>query len=91
MNFQFSLPSYSWIVYSHFPSRVETWNNRKFIAIKGNNIFRQPSGSRRRRPCLRFLIMVNCEFESTKTRLQCYRKSLLDIHAHAVLLTFRYE
>ena len=43
---------YSWIAHSHFPSRT-TWSNRKIITVTGNNIFRQRSRSRRRRPCLR--------------------------------------
>ena len=46
---------YSWIAHSHFPSRT-TWSNRKIITVTGNNIFRQRSRSRRRRPCLRSLI-----------------------------------
>ena len=49
---------YSWIAHSHFPSRT-TWSNRKIITVTGNNIFRQRSRSRRRRPCLRSLI---CKF-----------------------------
>ena len=46
---------YSWIAHSHFPSRT-TWSNRKIITVTGNNIFRQRSRSRRRRPCLRSLL-----------------------------------
>ena len=36
-------------------------------------------------------IMVNCQYESTKTWRQCYRKRQLEIHAHALLLTSRYK
>ena len=45
---------YSWNVDSHLPSRA-TWSNRKIITITENNIFKQRSRSRRRRPCLRSL------------------------------------
>ena len=61
-NFLFNCPHrshqfYSWIAHSHFPSRT-TWSNRKIITITGNNIFRQRSRSRRRRPCLRSLVSL---------------------------------
>ena len=65
-NFLFNCPHrshqfYSWIAHSHFPSRT-TWSNRKIITVTGNNIFRQRSRSRRRRPCLRSLIRCNERF-----------------------------
>ena len=37
------------------------------------------------------MIMVNCRFESTKTLRQCYRNRHLEIHAHVLLLTLRYQ
>ena len=57
-------------MYSHFPSRGETWSNRKIITVTENNIFNQRSRirrRRRRRPCLR----------SLTTTLACNRESFI--------------
>ena len=72
-NFLFNCPHrshqfYSWIAHSHFPSRT-TWSNRKIITVTGNNIFRQRSRSRRRRPCLRSLLRFWRQRERTTENL----------------------
>ena len=79
INFQFSFkyPHHSHQFYfpnfdTHFPFPV-TWSHRKTITVTGNNIFRQRSHRRHRRPCLGSLLKGQANHQATV--VQCIGKA----------------